>query len=294
MSLLTSTQGTPERVWSALGMLSALGGRADRNELAHWLNPRFSQGGAPRPTGGEAELAVVGCAVSLGLVTREGTDYVLTAPPPSDYVGFADAVHDRLCSIAADAADRVLLEVFAWMSTEVDVRQATAWVSASREEFADAADAAIGGGAGPQGERRFNSTKLASWRRWMGFVGLSVELPSPLGFQPHLAERLSRELARSGLPCDVELPVGVVLEALSERMPYADGGSLYRTAMARRGGTPTRRVSRLLSVALRDLHDEGRLRLGVTGDATGLRELAPDLHAVNSVQTILLLECHDA
>ncbi|WP_304051303.1 hypothetical protein, partial [Jatrophihabitans endophyticus] len=79
-----------------------------------------------------------------------------------------------------------------------------------------------------------------------------------------------------------------------DRMPYVDGGSLHRRALSRRGAAPPRRVSRLLSVALRDLHDEGVLQLRVTGDATGLTELAPDVHPIRTVQTIVLKEPTDA
>ena len=43
MSLLSSTQGTPERVLSLLQVLAAHDGQMDRADLLAWLNPAFTQ-----------------------------------------------------------------------------------------------------------------------------------------------------------------------------------------------------------------------------------------------------------
>ena len=95
----------------------------------------------------------------------------------------------------------------------------------------------------------------------------------------------------------VELPIADVLDVVSARMPYLDGGRITSALPANRGATARqgRHLSSVLSVALRDLHDERRLNLRVMGDATDLRELAPDpLHEVASVKSIVILEPDDA
>lgn len=293
MSLLSSTQGTPERVWSALGALEAHGGRLEHVEFLRWLNPRFSLKAGLRTLGGDADDQTVGAAMSLGFVRKEGSESMLGVSCPANYGAFADLVHDRLCSIDGDDPDAVLFEVFAWIATEVEAQQSTGWIgSAQNDQFADAADLGIGARPDRQGMRRFNATKVTPWRRWMTFLGLAADFPRGLGFYPYVADRLSRELSRSGMRTGEEVPIATVLEIVARRMPYLDGGRMFEAASARRENAPQgRRLSAILSIALRDLHDEGGLELRVRGDATDLRDLSrDDLHAVKSVQTIVLKE----
>ena len=285
MSLLSSTQGTPERVWSLINLLQAHQGSLPREEVFEWLSPPFVQAGQRRLITGESDGQAVGAATSLDLVKREGPLLALAASVPKSFRDFSDQVHARLCSIDESDPDYVVLETFAWVAVEVERRGSTGWAASSPQDFADAAEHALGG----SGERRFNSTKLPPWRRWITLLGLGVELPGA-GFYPYVADRVRRELAASRLPRGVELKAPEVLAALSRRAPYLDGGALFSSVADRVGmRLPSRRVSRLLSTALRDLHEEGVLALSVRGDASELIELAPDgQHTIKTVQTIVL------
>jgi hypothetical protein len=255
------------------------------------LAPPFVQGRDQRAITGEPDGQALGAAASLELVKREGTSYSLTSSLAGSYSAFADQVHGRLCSINSSDPDYVVLETFAWVVAEVERRRSTAWAGANPQEFADAVEHAIGGGQDASGDRRFNSTKIPAWRRWIVFMGLGVDLPGNIGFYPYIAERLARELSASGLPTDVDLPAAEPLELIAQRMPYIDGGFLFLQIASRTGlHLPARRISRLLSIALRDLHDEGMIVLGMRGDASDLLELAPDgQHPIRNIQTIRLV-----
>ena len=289
MSLLSSTQGTPERVWSLINLLAAHGGSLSRDEIFGWLSPPFTAGNEPRPITGERDGQAIGAATSLDLVRREGQLYSLTGAPPPSYPAFADQVHGRLSKVDNSDPDFVVLETFAWVVAEVERRQSTTWVLGSSNEFADAVEHAIGGQES-SGERRFNSTKLAAWRRWIFLLGLGSDLPGNVVFYPYITERLGRELSVSGLPTDTDLPVDSVLRCISQSMPYLDGGTLFSQTASRLAlRLPPRKLSRVLSTALRDLHDEGLISLRVRGDSSDRFELALDgHHTINTVQTISL------
>lgn len=291
MSLLTDTQGTPERVWSAISAVAAEGGSLKRDDLWRWLNPPFVSGGHPRPSDVSAPKQAVGAAASLGLLSQEGSEYALTSALPAHYAGFSDLVHDRLVALGPDDPDYLVLEAFAWIAFEVD-RLGTEYPATN---FADAADHALKDASAGEEARRFNSTKLAAWRRWIRFLGLATSLPSGPGFYPCVTERVGRELHRYGLKTGVPLPVNEVLDALALRTPYLDRGTLRSTVAARAGlADDASRVSRLLSSALRDLHDEGRLVLHSRGDAAGYVTLFPDsFHGVQSVLAVTIVESED-
>ena len=288
MSLLTETQGTPERVWSSINAVGAVDGPMARDELWALLNPKFLRDGVARELGdGIAHRQAVGASVSLGLLELEGGNYRLAQPLPANYAAFSDAAHDRLCSISADDADYLLFEAFAWMSLKIDQDQSLEWTSRNADSFANAIEADVGNPVG--GDLRYNGTKITAWRRWIQFLDLAVDLPGGLGFYPCIAGRVLRELSRSDLARNVELPVNEVLAALAHRMPYIDGGILQATVARQIGVTLDRsRVSRLLSMALRDLADEGILKLHARGDASGFVELAADERPAATVLGITL------
>ena len=173
------------------------------------------------------------------------------------------------------------------MVLKIDQSEALQWTSLSSASFASAVEAEIGNPVG--GDLRYNSTKITPWRRWVQFLDLAVELPGGLGFHPCITGRLCRELSLSGLPRDVEIPALEVLSLVAQRMPYIDGGALRGRVASQIGMTlDRRRISRVLSMALRDLQEEGVLELRVRGDASGLIELAADDRPALSVLNIVL------
>ena len=124
----------------------------------------------------------------------------------------------------------------------------------------------------------------------MIFLGLGVPMPRS-DFYPYPAQRLRREISR--LRSEESLPKVMEVEAfigrIVERMPYLDGGRLFLSSVERVRLPPLgRRVSRVLSGTLRDLHDDKRLVLDAIGDAKETYALAPEPHAVRNIKAVTL------
>lgn len=288
MSLLTDTQGTPERVWSSARAVTAAGGQLARSDLAALLNPKFLRNGEVREIE-KAHTQAIGATVSLDLIALKDGIYTASIPLASDYGGFSDQVHDRLCALSFDDADYLILEGFAWMTLKIEQRQSMQWCSGSADAFAAEIEGDIGNPVG--GTLRYNPTKITPWRRWIQFLDLAVELPGNLGLQPCVTGRLTRELTRSSLPRDTEIPVQDFLAATARLMPYLDGGALHAAVAGRMNVTTDRRkVSRLLSMALRDLAEADLIELRVRGDSASTVELASDDRPAVTVLGVVLKE----
>ncbi|QYC11504.1 hypothetical protein [Brevundimonas nasdae] len=257
-----------------------------REELWTWLNPPYKENGGERPRG-SADKQTVSAASSLDLLVQDGSIYRLGANVLDSYAAYADEVHDRLVDLAPDHADYIVLETFAWLGLTAD-GSSSEWAAAG--DFADRVEEALGDPTAGDA-RRFNSTKQASWRRWISFLGLGSNLPlNQLSFQPGVTRRLEIELRRAELPYDTPLEIDGVLNTLGQRMPYLDRGRL-RSAVAKRCGLmdDPARLSYVMSAALRDLHDEGIIELERRGDAIGYVDLTHDpFHKIQSVLTLTL------
>ncbi|WP_434730726.1 hypothetical protein [Rhizobium binae] len=270
MSILSSTQGTPERVWSLVSIIAANDGKIERTEASDWLNPGFVRDQQKVVEKSEAFGQVLGAATALGAVQVEGKLLQLHPTcPTGDIAAFADWCHDQLCALTSDQKDAVILETYAWVAARSLELRETRWFGVMpREELADAADRALPEGKDDDGERRINTSKLASWRRWLRFFGLMEELPLTAA-KPHPSStlRLEREIAKSTLPRDTEIPADEFLAAFRTSMPYLDGGRMFFESMRRQGFTADSKIlSPILSSALRDLHDAGTIELGILGD----------------------------
>jgi hypothetical protein len=281
MSLLSSTQGSPERVWSVLRILEAHGGSLSRDELMAWLNPEFRRGLNTIQTQESAASQTILAALSLEFIVADGRIYNLTTESaPPNFLAFMDAVHARLCSVAPDDPDRVLLEAYAWVVHNTEREGSFGWLSSwKRSSIADAINTALPARDQADEGRKFNETKLG----WLNALGLQNELPAG-GSYPYITERLFRELSASKLPVGREVSAQEVLAVIAQRMPYLDGGGLLNEILIRAKATPSRHLSRVLSVALRDLHDEGRLQMGLRGDSTSMVQLTPDPR--HKIQTV--------
>jgi hypothetical protein len=275
MSILTDTQGSPERVVSALAGLATFGEQS-RGELEKLLNPGFLKPGL-EPVKLVNIRQVIGAASSLGALKADRTSATTDVPASAlTQVEMADWTHDVLCGLEPDHKDAVILETYAWLAARSDQAGSMAWM---HEMNADAfADAAVEGlvGVDDDGDVKMNKSKVVAWRRWLVFLGLATPLPSPLLPQPSVATRLRRELVRAGT-------VGKILESqeflalVAERLPYLDRGRLYLQACERLGRSPSaQRLSPMLSIALRDLEDDGSLKMAQLGDASGIIQLAED------------------
>lgn len=290
MSLLSDTSGTPERVLSLLQLLEAHGGSLLETEVAAWLNPPFVENREARATPSAGVDQTIGAARGLGFVaTASGACALADGLEDITLPKLADLTHDVLIAAAADDADGVLPRVFAFVTARSEQARGTNWVHETNNvDFAVAVNAVF-----PQRDtaakgRIFNEYRVAPFWRWMSFVGLGMDLAG--AWHPYVAERLDIELRRSGLPRDVEIPVRDFLEVVRARMPYLDNGPLYVEVAGRLGlPSPARTLSPLLSTALRDLHEEGALKLGARPDAPGVLALTPDpMSPVNGVQFVIL------
>ena len=256
-----------------------------RDDLMAWLNPLFRRGDGTVQSQESAAGQTILAALSLEMIASDGRGYVLAIDhAPRTFLEFADLVHRRLCTSAPDDPDHVLLAAYAWVVANVEKFDGFSWLSVwGRKQLADGINHDLPARDQSDEGRRFNDTKIAPWRAWLNCLGLQQDLPAG-GTYPYVAERLSRELSHAGLATNRELSASDVLEVVAQRMPYLDGGHLLNETLRRSGVTPPRRLTRILSVALRDLHDEGRLKMGLRGDSSGAIQLAADpRHRVQTV-----------
>lgn len=283
MTVLSSPNGNPERVWSLIAGLQALGGETDRKTFDALLNPGFLQDG--RDLIAQTSLAndAMGAATSLCLIENrrdcislgEGVDM-------NSFSEFADHVHKWLVSLESNHSESAILDAYAWVAAESDRQNGLGWIyDWNREEFAQRANESLDSD-GSDG-RLINATRLAPWRRWLSFLGLSTV--NPISNQPDFpwpTERLAIEIEQSDLAKGNEVLAKDFIEFVSKRMPYLDRGKSFLQACRRIGHTPaTTQLSPLMSCALRDLHDEGVLTLVVRGDATENLRLSSDpAHAI--------------
>jgi hypothetical protein len=278
MSVLSSPQGTPERVWSLVAGLAALGGECDRQTFDALLNPGYRKDGVLVHAKDTLAANALGVASSLGLVEAGRDKAVLTEGLNLvNAMAFADYVHDHLSSLKSGDTDAAILEAYSWLAAESDRRGGLGWIyDLGREQFADEANAALVGQ--DDDGRLMNTTKVVAWRRWLAFMGFGVAIPIPNAPDyPSPTARLARELERAGISSGTVMNAEQFLTLLACRMPYIDRGRLFAQACHRIGHAPSRqRLSPLPSVALRDLHDDGMLKLMLSGDASTHVRLAED------------------
>lgn len=269
MSLLTSTQGHPERVFSMLRTLEAAGGSMERGEaLTKWFMPGpFAADSDTKP--GVRITQTLGCAVDLGWVVRDASVIRLadTAEVPEDWDSFGDSVHRRLIETESEE-DARLFRVYAFVLVTTSIKEGLGWLRANAEEVAELADKALRGADFGEGDRHFNSTKYTYWRRWMSAMGLGWDTQE-VGFIPDLTPRLLRELPTVARRLEATVAVDIFLDALSESLPYVDRGTLYEEMRERLAPSSSpRRVSLSLSQALVEAEEEGALVLHrAKGDA---------------------------
>ena len=285
MTLLSSPQGTPERVWSLVAGLAALGGTSSRATYDSLLNPGFERDGAEVKAKATLASDAHNAALSLALVDGARDQVSLEGALPDSFAGFADLVHDRLIGLASGDGDAVILEGSAWMVAESDRQNGVQWIyQAGREEFAELANAGLTG-------KEMNSTKAVAWRRWLAFLGLGVPTPTERSAPdfPSPAMRILRELERAEIAVGSGLPAAEFVALIARRMPYLDRGRLFTQACQRIGhAAPANRLSPLLSTALRDLHDDQSLRLVPSGDAADRIRLSEDSsHAIDTFTTVI-------
>lgn len=294
MSLLSDTQYTPQRVYALLRLLEVQDGQLGFDSIRAWLKPQLrgvEQKGSEENTN---IRQLLGATASLGLIESPSQNqYKLIAPVPTTIEAFADAVHDRLVGLDMSHADSIVLEAYAAMVVLTEAEQGTSWLDLNAKDRAEKINKAVRTADTDENDeekKRFNSTKSAPWKRWMIFLGLGVSMPRS-DFFAYPAHRLEREAARlqSEEPHLKTLEVEAFIGRIAERMPYLDGGRLFLASVERVRLPPLgRRISRVLSGALRDLHDDKRLVLDAIGDAKETYELTWEPHPVKNIKALTL------
>lgn len=293
MALLAATQGTPERLWALAKILDAHGGTVPRTQLQQWLKPRFD--GSLDSSREEKDRSLVGqvlqAASGLRLIEsgRERVD-LLIASLPSDINAFADVVHGLLLAQPEQAADADILDAYACAVVQTEMLGNRQWLSDwTSAQIADLLTRSLTPRAVETSDQRYNPYRHPAWMRWLDFVGLNETLSSKTTLLS-VTNRLERGLRASELPRDQALGPEEFLSWIASNLPYLDKGTLFLAAAKRMGHAPAATVSRLLSAALRDLHEDELIRLVVPrGDAQVGAKLAPDsLAKIDAFNAVVL------
>jgi hypothetical protein len=288
VSVLSSTQGTPDRVWSLLSLLRVHAAPMSRSEARAWLDPGFKDHGREVRASPSAYAQTQGAASSLGLVALDNDTLNLMAQIET-YGDFADQTHDLLIALPHTHPDTLLLDMYAWLVLALEAEPS---LPMDRNSIADRSnkDRSVNKEAG--GDFEFNRDKYKAWRAWMEFLGLGLDLPEAGGeaFFAHPSERLSRVLHRADLPRNQEIPAAEVLTLIKTQMPYLDGGLLFRDLQSHMGvAIPSSTLSKVLSRALLSLKQNNEIEFIRVGDAGNVIHLQVDDRA-NAFQALVLKE----
>lgn len=273
MSLLTATQGTPNRVFALLRFLSEAGTPLSTESIGGWLIPRNLVAGSPANRPKEGLEQTISAARSLRLIS-DGPLITAVVDVPAVIQRFADLAHKHLCELPGGDANAVVLKVYAWFVLRAD-RDVAGLYRPDRESLVAEIDRVFPR-SGDEEAKTFNPTKFAPWTRWVSFLGLGADLPNT-PFFPHPVERVLRELRAIGADAgfDRDLDFREVQLQLGKRAPYLDGGDIF-LEMADLTAWRPRTLSRVLSGAFRELHQEKEIRLVALGDSADRVPFAPD------------------
>lgn len=280
MALLAATQGTPERLWAIAKVLKAHGGSVPRADLQQWLRPRWDGISDPVRDDKDRELVnqALQAASGLGLIDSGRARVDLLIPElPAEISGFSDVVHGLLLTQPEQSADADILDAYACVVIQTEKQGNRQWLNDwTSAKIADLLTGALPPKAVETNSQRYNPYRHPAWVRWVEFIGLNETLSSRTTFLS-VTNRLHRALRACDLPRDQPIAPEDFLAWVASTMPYLDKGTLFVAAAKRMGHVPGATISRLLSAALRDLHEDGLIRLIVPrGDAQVGAKLASD------------------
>ena len=267
MSILSSTQGTPERVYAII-QASRQAPALAVDELFTLFNPGVAIDGEIR----ERPKAIIDNVQDVSKIMGLGED-----ASPMSFISWSDEVHDRLLTLADDDLDAVVLRSYAWIVAESYKRRNVSWFLT--EKASDLSDLVKSGlGQTANGDPSMNTTKLPALRKWLVFLGLLAQVPLlKVRELPTPAKRIHRELKRSDLSQGKTLSAEEFVSWIAAKMPYLDGGRLFTAATERMPHLWTAKsLSPVLSIALQDLHDRDVIRLQVVGDTGSATRLNGD------------------
>jgi hypothetical protein len=284
MSLLSTPTARPERVFSLISLVRALGGRVNAADAREWLVPQHTSSDAASPgtdsrgaKAGERVRETFRVARDLNLLDADKDDWLAARDLPATRKQFAGHVHAHLRDLRADDPDAVLLRAYAWSVAYVEVNGPYALISKTSGDLAAEIAAGLGRTSEDDEERSFNTTKLSAWKDWMSFLGLGWnDLPGTSGFLPDPSRRLEEELSTL-IPSASRIDGKSFMAVVAKALPYLDGGALFDETFTKGFTTPPRgQLSRLLSHALRALEENALIRCEIEGDAKHAIALFPD------------------
>lgn len=285
MKVLGNPRVRPDMVWALIRLLKEADGGLDESLVAQWMLPPLRAGStdAQHPLK-ELLLDVGRTAEELGFI-RISERWALTdAASVSGLDEFTDALHAAL--IKAHEWD--ILDTYASLITEVERRGMT-WLSDAAKRVADTLRDVVGRPVPNEPDVVMNSTRWASWVEWTTFIGLGV--PGPQGvapFFPTPKRRLKRWLQTAPKLREKEIfSAEEFARQIAADLPYLDGGTRYEVARQRSEIASNRKLSRVLSSTLRDLHRDGVIALEYQGgDQVGALSLHPDDSDIQAFLTI--------
>lgn len=292
MSLLSATQGRPERVRALFNLVHGCGGALARADIAAWMAPpRRGHGLSP----GDTKLALdatLQVASDMKLVSRSREQVEVIHGTPLSTSEFADHVHNHLTNLPLEDKDCVVLAAYAAAAAMAEVENTLSlrWGKESADridsllmKFMPRTDEEV-----QKNTKIFNSAKVGAWKNWLTCMGLAWSWGSEILLSP--AERIRREsfaffeVRGTGAEIDaVEFGKWVAV-----RFPYLDGGYLFEKVADAVELPKSRPASHLLTRALRELHDDEHIELLQYGDSARSLELAPGVHDIKRFTHVVL------
>jgi hypothetical protein len=277
MSLLSTPTARPDRVFSLVSLVRALGGRVTASDAKEWLAPAYRTAESTPPKDGDRVREVFRVARDLKLLDADQNDWVSQCELPATRRAFAHHVHAHLCGLESDDPDAVLLRAYAWCVAYAEANGTSTVLSRTAKELVREIAAALGRSNEQDEDPLFNSTKWPAWKDWMVFLGLGWnDLPGTSGFLLDPSRRIEEEILALTLS-DSRLDAKSFVVGIAKTFPYLDNGTLFEAACSTGLARPPKgQLSRVLSQAIRALQDEGILRCEMVGDARDGVALFPD------------------
>ncbi len=280
MSILSQPQGTPERVWSLVNGIQAIGGTLSPDDFGALLNPGYVRDGAKVIAERTLAQDATGVSTSLRLIVKEGNSFHCALEQSLTHEAFPDLIHDILINTPDEESNSTILNAYAWLVAESHKQKDLSW-STFKDTKSFVEDMLEGlTGDDDDGARPMNTTKLPAWRRWVVFLGLCESLPGLVNapfwhFSP--ARRIKKELQRANVPEGQTITGSELLRVIANRCPYLDGGRKYQKACSKMGYVHGQReLSAALTVGLRELEAEEVLEFGLLGDSSDALLMVPD------------------
>jgi len=283
MSILSSPQGRPERVYSLYRARTVVSPEITNVLMRPFLSPGFESDGETIIMKQELLADVFGAAQVFDLPEMA----TQTREFPLSYENFLDRLHSKLASLDANHIESVLLRSFAFFVVKSEREGNTSWLDENRQGIEDQITSALSSIS--DDSIAMNSTKFTAWRKWMVALGLMVPNPRAKSLEIlDVSGRLERELRGPSFENVGVMSAKDFLGRVARTMPYLDGGVMYNELSQSLSVTPRQGVvSRVLSYALQDLHTDRVLSLSLQGDGAGSYQLkGDDLHERQSFMEV--------